>query len=415
MNTKFLLLCGAFVALSLQACGDAQVSSVSGMSEENNTESAEAPEGPNGGRLLADDGFNVELAIFESGVPPEYRAWITHNGEPVPPQDVELRVTLTRLGDGVDDIRFELQGEMLRGDTVIYEPHSFSVYVSASYQGNNYEWSYDSFEGRTRIEPSVRETLGITTEVAGPAVMEELLTVYGRIETNTDKVTHISARFDGVIERVNAGIGERVSAGDALLEIESNQGLNRYTVNSPVSGLVTARDANVGEQTDGKALFTITDTSSVWADLSVFPTDVSRITVGMPVSINLASVDEPVIGEVAMILSEVQSNQAFTVRVVLDNSEGRIVPGSWLTAQLRLGEYEVPLAVRRDALQTFRDFTVVYAQFGDEYEVRMLDLGRQSGDWAEVLGGLRPGTRYVSENSFILKADVEKSGASHDH
>ncbi len=45
----------------------------------------------------------------------------------------------------------------------------------------------------------------------------------------------------------------------------------------------------------------------------------------------------------------------------------------------------------------------------------MLELGRQSDEWVEVLGGLNPGTTYVTENSYILKADVEKSGASHDH
>ena len=45
----------------------------------------------------------------------------------------------------------------------------------------------------------------------------------------------------------------------------------------------------------------------------------------------------------------------------------------------------------------------------------MLELGRQDKEWVEVLGGLKSGTEYVSENSFLLKADVEKSGASHDH
>jgi cobalt-zinc-cadmium efflux system membrane fusion protein len=71
--------------------------------------------------------------------------------------------------------------------------------------------------------------------------------------------------------------------------------------------------------------------------------------------------------------------------------------------------------VKRKGLQSFRDFTVVYAQIGNEYEVRMLDLGRQSGEWIEVLGGLDPGTRYVTTNSYLIKADIEKSGASHDH
>jgi len=54
-------------------------------------------------------------------------------------------------------------------------------------------------------------------------------------------------------------------------------------------------------------------------------------------------------------------------------------------------------------------------KIGEEYEVRMLELGLQAGEWVEVLGGLTPGSEYVSENSYIIKADIEKSGASHDH
>jgi len=71
------------------------------------------------------------------------------------------------------------------------------------------------------------------------------------------------------------------------------------------------------------------------------------------------------------------------------------------------------LAVKRTGLQAFRDFTVVYAQIGEEYEVRMLDLGLQAGEWAEVLGGLEPGTRYVSGNSYVIKADIEPLSNSH--
>jgi cobalt-zinc-cadmium efflux system membrane fusion protein len=58
---------------------------------------------------------------------------------------------------------------------------------------------------------------------------------------------------------------------------------------------------------------------------------------------------------------------------------------------------------------------VVFARFDDFYEVRMLELGRRNRDWVEVLGGIESGTRYVTENSYLIKADIEKSGASHDH
>jgi len=413
MNAKFNLIGAAVLALLLAACDDMQDVASPGVDGAEEVE--EVAEGPNGGRLLVDGDFSLELAIFETGVPPEYRAWASQGGDAVAPEQVDLRVTLTRLGDGVDDIRFAPQGEMLRGDTVIYEPHSFAVDVTATYQGQRHQWAYESFEGRTQIAPEAREALGIITEQAGPRLLEERVTVYGHIQTNTDRVAHVGARFDGVIEQVHAAIGEQVVTGEPLLVIESNESLNRYTVTAPITGLVTQRDANIGEQTAGRQLLVVTDLSSVWVDLAIFPADRANVQVGMPVTIRTGESDTTVTGTIAMMLPQAQSNQAVTARVVLDNSDGNLIPGTWVSADIRTGEFDVPLAVRRDALQPFRDFTVVYAQFGDEYEVRMLELGRQSGDWVEVLGGLAPGTRYVTENSFIIKADVEKSGATHDH
>lgn len=82
---------------------------------------------------------------------------------------------------------------------------------------------------------------------------------------------------------------------------------------------------------------------------------------------------------------------------------------------MEIGSSPVALAVRRSGLQGFRDSTVVFAQVGDTYEVRMLELGRQDGTWVEVLSGLAPGERYVIANSYLIKADIEKSGASHEH
>ena len=75
----------------------------------------------------------------------------------------------------------------------------------------------------------------------------------------------------------------------------------------------------------------------------------------------------------------------------------------------------VPLAVRREAIQSFRDMPVVFARFDEKYEVRMIKQGMSGADYVEVTGGLEPGTEYVTENSFLIKADVLKDGATHGH
>ena len=74
MNKLYLLLC----ALPLVAACDAGFERESSAAEQ-----AEAPRGPNGGRLLTDGDFTLELAIFEAGVPPEYHAWASSAGRPV--------------------------------------------------------------------------------------------------------------------------------------------------------------------------------------------------------------------------------------------------------------------------------------------------------------------------------------------
>ena len=89
--------------------------------------------------------------------------------------------------------------------------------------------------------------------------------------------------------------------------------------------------------------------------------------------------------------------------------------GVFVKGELQIAEHSVPLAIKRTALQTMRDAPVVFVQTGDNYEKRELKLGRQDNNWVEVLSGLEPGTRYVTANSYLVKADIEKAGAAHEH
>lgn len=387
----------------------------SAVSAESATEEVEVEKGPHRGRLLKQDGFVVELSIFETGVPPEFRVWITQEGKRVSPESVSLTVNLIRLGDVVDTINFKPQSDFLRGDMEIYEPHSFVVSINASHQNKSYHWQYDNFEGRTKIEAQVAAAMNIETGVAGEATLSETIEVFGRIVPAQDAQRHITARFDGAIKSMPASLGETVKIGDLLATVESNESLKSYRITSPINGVVSAKNTNVGEQTDGRVLLTITNLQKLTAELSVFPANRASVVSGAPAKIYVAGHKVSQTNTVNTIDSHLQSNQSTVARVNLDNSTGRYFPGQFVTGTIEVDRYKVPLAVKRTGLQSFRDFTVVYAKVGDEYEVRMLELGRTAGEWVEVLSGLAHGTEYVTENSFIIKADIEKSGASHDH
>lgn len=417
--TKNLLIpacAGMTILLLLASCGtsapEAEHKTAGGHEEH---AAPEVVKGPHRGRLLQDGPFTLELAIFETNVPPEYHAWPTLDGKPVPLSEVQLTVSVTRLGNKVNTFGFKPDGDFLRGDGVLHEPHSFSVKVIAQHAGKTHEWAYDSFEGRSTIAAKIAEDAGIKTEIAGGALLTETLTLYGQIAANPERQREVSARFPGPIRSVAKKLGDAVKAGETLATIESNDSLQTYAVKAPLAGVVTQRDANPGEESGSRVLFTITDTSVVMAELSVFPKDRARVQPGAAVTLRLADGEATAQGKVARVDVKASSNQSVQARVLIESHDGSFLPGSFVTGEVAVAQRQVPLAVKATGLQPFRDFTVVYAQVGETYEVRMLELGAQQGEMVEVLGGLEAGERYVTENSYLIKADIDKAGASHDH
>ncbi|MEQ9209619.1 MAG: efflux RND transporter periplasmic adaptor subunit [Pseudomonadales bacterium] len=315
----------------------------------------------------------------------------------------------------MDDIQFRAEDDYLRGDTVVYEPHSFIVSVTATYEGNTYSWEYDNFEGRTRIADNVAEAMGIATETAGSATLHQTIRVYGKLLLPPEARQNIQARFDGEIQEMQVSLGDEVSQGQVLATIESNESLQTYQIVASMDGIVTQQFATTGEQTSGRPLLEITSTETFLAELAVYPEDRQKVAFGAPVTLSVNGLESPLTTTISGSRAGLRSDQAKIFLADVSNADGLLSEGSFITGDIEVETFTVPLAVKRSGLQSFRDFTVVYAKVGDEYEVRKLDLGREAGPWVEVLGGLDPGTEYVTENSYIIKADIEKSGASHDH
>ncbi|MET0377718.1 MAG: efflux RND transporter periplasmic adaptor subunit [Spongiibacteraceae bacterium] len=402
--------------LLLAACGNSDDHSHADQHHTHDESAAttEPAKGPHRGRLLRDGDVTVEVAIFETGVPPEFRVYVTQADKPVAPAAVKLTIELTRLGGAIDRFSFVPESDYLKGTGSVVEPHSFDVKVMAELAGKQYVWTYASYEGRTTITADMAAEAGIKTAVAGPGVLRDTIRLHGSIVPNAERVRSVIARFPGPIRAVTKPIGAVVKAGETLATVESNDSLQTYAVTAPIAGVITERHANAGEVAGSEPLFVISDFSSVWAELTFFARDRARIQVGQRVKVTAVDADLSGEGVIAHIAPS-GSDQTLTARVALTNTDTRWIPGLFVSGVITAGESAVPLLVANSALQGFRDFAVVFAQIGDSYEVRMLELGRSDGDMTEVRGGLDPGTVYVTGNSYLIKADIEKSGASHDH
>lgn len=372
--------------------------------------------GPHGGRLLVEGEYAVELAIYERGVPPQFRAYATRHGEPVDPERVTLEVELVRLGGKVDKFEFKPVDDYLLGAGEVEEPHSFDVVVRARFDGSPIEWRYESYEGRTDIAPTAAEQAGISTVAAGPATLTETIPLYGVVKPDAERIRRVSARYPGLVREVSARIGDTVRKGETLATVENNESLQVYSIRAPMEGVVVERNANPGESVADGVLFTLADVSSVWVELEVFHRDVGRVKRGQEVRIDDFEGEGVDTGRIVYVAPVgAPASQSVLARVLVPNADAHLAPGLYVTGQVVVARESVPLSVPLSALQTFRDRPVVFEKVGDTYEVRMVELGRRDSERVEVLSGLASGAAVVTSNSYLVKADIEKSGASHDH
>ncbi len=205
--------------------------------------------------------------------------------------------------------------------------------------------------------------------------------------------------------------------GEAPERVNQLKNLTRYEIRSPISGLITTKEVARGQVVrEDDEIFTVVDTSTMYVDLTVYPNNLGAIKLGQQAIINSTASNLQGSGEITYISAMLdQQTRTAIARVTLNNPEGLWRDGMFVNGTLGAEEIEVPLAVRMDALQTLFDWTVVFGRYGDYFEARPLVLGHSDGEVAEVLDGLSVGEQYATGNSFAIKAELGKAGATHDH
>ena len=409
------------LSLMLAACGgkDDHAEDSHGHGAESEEHGAEeATRGEHGGRLLTQDGFTVELAIAESGTPPTYQAWLYRDGKPLPATAGSVEVRLVRLGNLRENHVLQPQADgSLLAKSVVGEPHSFDVEVLAKVEGKSLRWTYDSYEGRTSIGAKIAEASGIRVAPVQAGTIADEHEVQGLLTPVEGRVANIAARFPGPIRRLTVNVGDRVQAGQTLATVESNLSLTTYSVTSPISGVVLARNASVGSVAgEGATLFEVADLSTLWVDLHIFGADAQHIVPGVPVTVTRLSDGATAQTTLERVLpGTATASQSTVARATLQNVDGLWRPGSAVKARITVEQQPAAMVVPLASLQTFRDWDVVFVRVGDTYEIRPVELGKRDAQRVEVLSGLKAGDKIVVEQSYLVKADIEKSGASHDH
>jgi len=537
--------------------------------------------GPHGGRVFSDGGLRLEVTIFEQGVPPQFRVYVTDDrGKPIPAEEMLLTIELLRL-DRTDVINFKPSGPYLLGDKTVEEPHSFEVTILVEWQGKKFEWKFSQIEARTELSDEAIKNAGISLAAAGPVTLENIVRLTGEIGLNEEKVVHVIPRLDGVARKIYKDLGDRVRKGEILAILESREladaksnyltalkqshlsqadlereslvyantakmlellnqetdldtlyqkleglviGENRsrllpayakirltqsvylrekglfekkisseseyqmaledyksaqarylslreqvqyegswtllqkkraaevadlnletaiqklfalgmtgteieslsqqnkhiftqYELKAPIDGMVIQKHITSGEAVKGDDdIFLLADLADVWVNIAVPEKDLKHIQMGQKVKVILQNLDLEGTGALSYLGSVIEEKtRTVTARVVIPNLKEQWRPGSFVTIELVREEKRAPLGVPIEAIQTLRDWSVVFVKYGNFFEARPVELGESDGFVVEVLHGLRPGEQIVVNNSFAVKAEIGKAAATHAH
>lgn len=207
-----------------------------------------------------------------------------------------------------------------------------------------------------------------------------------------------------------------VSEGDAK-SLKDSSALARYSLRAPIAGSVLERTLTVGESvSDDKPLFRLADLSLLWIDLSVPVSDLATIKRGQRVVVKDKAGAISGEGKVLFVQPELSAeSRTGSVRVALNNPKGQWRPGMFVTTELVTGQQGQVLSIPEDALQTIEGKPVVFVADADGLEPREVTLGRRSAGHVEVLSGLKTGEQFAATGSFVLKAELQKGEAEHEH
>ncbi|MCB1947564.1 efflux RND transporter periplasmic adaptor subunit [Nitrosomonas sp.] len=239
---------------------------------------------------------------------------------------------------------------------------------------------------------------------------EEKITAKQEYLTTQQLLSEAEIALDLAAARLRA-IGEEP---DAVKQLKN---LTHYEIRSPIAGLITSKVIARGQVfREDDPIFTVVDTSTMYADLTVYPKDLATVKIGQQATIKSTAAKIEGTGEITFITAIVDpQTRTAMARIILDNQGGLWRDGMFVNGFISTEEIEVPVAVSMDALQTLFDWTVVFGRYDDYFEARPLKLGRNDGEIIEVLEGLQAGEHYAAGNSFAIKAEIGKSGAEHDH
>lgn len=196
----------------------------------------------------------------------------------------------------------------------------------------------------------------------------------------------------------------------------------QFPIISPIQGTISHMEAVAGSyiETNGE-LFEIIDLSTVWVDAHVYEQDISLLQNDIHAYVTTPTYPDQFFecNHLVHIGAKLeQGTRTLPVKYEIANSNKKLKVGMAVTVYLEIKPIANVLSIPQKAVVDENARSVVYVQLdGETFEKRVVTLGRKDRGMVEVVNGLEPGERIVTEGAhFVRLASLQtQMGGGHGH
>ncbi len=329
---------------------------------------------------------------------------------------VEELVALIRGGESpehlVDGMAAETLGDY--GRTLI-EAYARKRSAIAIANGSREAADVGAIAGRIQTE---REREKQTADAALTSRMDQaLFDVSQKCKQSTAAAEAAQREVDIALQRLNALLGPAAPVvTQASFRQVKKDTLSNVDLVSPIDGTVEERLLTTTERVSvGEPIFTIADTSHLWAEADIRQSDWNAITVavGKAVAITAPAIADTVFeGQVILVGRRVNlATGAAPLVASVATSDPRLRPGMFIRMNVPTSELREVIAVPTKAVVMHENQTFVFIADSDS-EFRRVDVatGDQQNEMTEITSGLTVGDQVVVEGVFKLKSEILLAG-----
>jgi Cu(I)/Ag(I) efflux system membrane fusion protein len=318
------------------------------------------------------------------------------------------------------------------------------------------------------IPPERLQTIGVKYDEVARRPLEKLIRTVGRVAVDERRLAKVTIKFHGWIEELFvSALGDHVKKGQRLFTIyspdlvasqeeyllavrgqkqlgnsefpEVAQGskelldaaklrfqlwditedhlrelertgkvMKTLPIHSPITGTVIRKEALAGAHVDpGQELYTIADLSRVWILADIYEYELSFVKKGQKAAVTLSYAPGTVLtGQVGFIYPTLDpKTRTAKVRFELNNADEKLKPDMYANVELRVN-LGTRLAIPQEAIIESGQKQVVFLHLGGgKLEPRLIKTGTRTGEWSEVLTGLKEGDHIVTSANFLIDSE----------